>query len=279
MQIFKYIQDLQDYLNQNTNKTIGFVPTMGALHEGHLSLIEASNRQCDITICSIFVNPVQFNRQNDFDNYPKTFTSDSKKLITAKCDVLFCPSVNEMYPVKVEKYFEFGPMAELMEGRHRPGHFNGVAIVIERFFEIIDPDYAYFGEKDFQQLAVVKDLCKQIGSKTQIIGAPIIRESSGLAMSSRNLRLSEDEKIAAANISEELKYICNNAGKYSIDELLNNYKKNIDANTYLVTEYIEIADGNTMLPIRNWEDSNYLVVFTAVNVGEVRLIDNMTIIN
>lgn len=279
MLVVNTIAGLQLFFEQQKGKSIGFVPTMGALHPGHVSLIELSKQKSDITVCSIFVNPIQFNQQNDFTNYPKTLNSDLSYLEGAKCDVVFCPSVNEMYPSQSNKMFEFGKLAEVMEGEHRPGHFNGVAIVIERFFEIINPDYAFFGEKDFQQLAVVKEVVKQTGFKAKIIGAPIVRESSGLAMSSRNLRLSEDEKIAAANISNELKFITLNRSTFIPQELKANYTNKIDANPYLKTEYIEIADGNTLQTIINWEDSEYPVAFTAVNVGEVRLIDNMTIIN
>ncbi len=279
MLIVNTIAELKAYLKNQNNKSVGFVPTMGALHKGHVSLVELSQQKCDITICSIFVNPIQFNKQDDFTNYPKTLDSDLKYLEAAKCDVVFCPSAQEMYPNKMEKDFDFGILSSVMEGEHRPGHFNGVAIVIERFFEIINPDFAFFGEKDFQQLAIVKEVAKQIGAKTKIIGAPIIREKSGLAMSSRNLRLSEDEKIAAANISNELKYITLNKTAFNPQELKANYRDKIDANPFLKTEYIEIADGNTLLPVINWDDSDYPVVFTAVNVGEVRLIDNMTINN
>ncbi|MDF1672152.1 MAG: pantoate--beta-alanine ligase [Vicingaceae bacterium] len=279
MLVVNTIEELQLFFEQQKGKSIGFVPTMGALHKGHVSLVEFSQQKCDITVCSIFVNPIQFNKQDDFTNYPKTLESDLKHLEAAKCDVVFCPSAQEMYPNKIEKDFDFGILSSVMEGEHRPGHFNGVAIVIERFFEIINPDFAFFGEKDFQQLAVVKEVAKQTGFNTKVMGAPTVREASGLAMSSRNLRLSEDEKIAAANISSELKYITLNKTAFNPQELKANYRDKIDANPFLKTEYIEIADGNTLLPVINWEDSDYPIAFTAVNVGEVRLIDNMTIIN
>ena len=279
MLVVSTIKELRLFLQQLKDKSIGFVPTMGALHQGHISLIELSKQKSDITICSIFVNPIQFNKQNDFTNYPKTIETDLAQLKAANCDVVFCPTVDEMYPEKVDKNFDFGELATVMEGKHRLGHFNGVAIVIERFFEIINPDYAFFGEKDFQQLAIVKELTKQIGAKTQIIGAPIVREESGLAMSSRNLRLSNQEIVAAADINKELKFITTNKANFTPQELKANYKNKIDANPFLITEYIEIADGNTLKAISEWEESNYPVAFTAVNVGDVRLIDNMTIIN
>lgn len=158
MRVFKEIVSLQDYLNSHSNKSIGFVPTMGALHRAHLSLIETSNEQCDLTICSVFVNPKQFNKKGDLDNYPRDIERDIARLKSADCDVLFFPSVEEMYPSAESKVFDFGNLTKVMEGEFRPGHFNGVALVIERFFEIISPTCAYFGEKDFQQLAVIKNI-------------------------------------------------------------------------------------------------------------------------
>ncbi len=279
MLIFKRVNDLQVFLEKNESKTIGFVPTMGTLHLGHLSLIKKAQKQCDIVVCSIFINPIQFNKKEDLDNYPKNLNSDIQQLESVKCAVLFCPSVDEMYPTKIERTFDFGGLENVMEGKHRPGHFNGVAIVIERFFKIITPDYAYFGEKDFQQLAVVRALTKQLGVKTRIIGGEIIRESSGLAMSSRNERLSEDEKKAAAEISRTLKYISENKKNHSVIELRHYFKTSMDSSLLLKLEYFDIADGNTLQSIKNWNESDYPVAFTAVNVGKVRLIDNMTIIN
>jgi pantoate--beta-alanine ligase len=279
LEVFKNIAELQEYLKRSQGKSLGFVPTMGALHHGHMELIKASNSQSDITVCSIFVNPVQFNKKDDFDNYPNTLDTDLKMLELADCDVVFCPSAEEMYPTKVDKNFDFGPMAEVMEGEHRPGHFNGVAIVIERFFEIIDPDFAYFGEKDFQQLAVVRALTKMIQSKTKIIGVPTVRETSGLAMSSRNKRLNKEQLDAAKVISESLAFVANNKDKHSIDELSEQFYSNVNSSDYLEVEYFSIADGNTLEILKSWEESNYPIAFTAVMVGDVRLIDNMTIIN
>jgi pantoate--beta-alanine ligase len=279
MLIFHKIEDLQAFLNQNKKAIVGFIPTMGTLHDGHLSLIKKAKETCDLTICSIFINPIQFNKQEDLDNYPKNFEKDVVLLQSIKCDVLFNPSAEEMYPSKIEKEYDFGNLSTVMEGKHRPGHFNGVAIVIERFFQIINPDFAYFGEKDFQQLAIVKALTKMLGIKTKIIGGEIIREPSGLAMSSRNERLSIEEKEAAALINKVLKYISTHKNNYSIDELLDYYIKTINANLLLKTEYIEIVDSETLQPIKNWNESNAPIAFTAVNVGNIRLIDNMTIIN
>lgn len=276
MLIYKSVNELLHFLTENKHKIIGFVPTMGALHQGHLSLIEASQQKTDVTICSIFVNPIQFNKKEDLDNYPRNVEADVLKLENVNCDVLFLPSVEEMYPGNNFKSFEFGSLAEVMEGEHRPGHFNGVANVIERFFDIIHPNYAFFGEKDFQQLAIVKALTKQLALKTEIVGCPILREDSGLAMSSRNERLTVEQKKDAAIIFEALRFIKKNHLKHNIAEHKSYFAKTILAKN-MELEYIEFADGNTLQPVNNWNETNYCVVFIAVHVGKVRLIDNVTI--
>ncbi len=279
MLVVEDIKALQDCLKQSNGKTIGFVPTMGALHRGHVRLVELAKQKCDIVVCSIFVNPVQFNKESDFVNYPNTFNEDIKMLEDAQCDLVFSPSAKEMYPSEPKTGIDFGSLGEVMEGEHRPGHFRGVGIVIERFFELINPDFAYFGEKDFQQLAVIKFLTKKLNLKTKIVGVPTVREKSGLAMSSRNLRLSEAEKAAAAAISEALKYVSENKKNHSIEELAEYFKLTINQKEHLELEYFEIADMTTLKPIKNWTDSVSAVACTAVIVGPVRLIDNMTIIN
>lgn len=278
MLIFKSVKELQSYFIENKHKSIGFVPTMGALHQGHLSLIQESQQKVKITICSIFVNPIQFNKQEDLDNYPRNVEADVLKLESVDCDVLFLPTVDEMYPNKLYKNFDFGSLAEVMEGEHRPGHFNGVANVIERFFDIIHPNYAFFGEKDFQQLAVVKALTKQLGLEIEIVGCPILREQSGLAMSSRNERLSTKQREAAAVIFEILSTIKKNYLSYSITEHKNYFSKKISEKN-IELEYVEFADGNSLQPIQNFNDTNYCVIFIAVHLGNVRLIDNVTIFN
>lgn len=280
MLTFKNISALDSFLNQNKDKTIGFVPTMGALHQGHLTLIKNAQQLCDIVICSIFVNPKQFNKKSDLDNYPKTIDRDIASLESVECDVVFIPSVEEIYPKnRGEKVFDFGKLATEMEGEHRPGHFNGVALVIDRFFEIIKPDFAFFGNKDFQQLTIINALVKKLNSNIKIIGCDTVREASGLAMSSRNERLTEDEKIAAAKIYKSLSFVTQNKKNHSVQELKHYYMENINNTNHLSVEYFEIADGNTLQPINEWSESNYPVAFTAVNVRDVRLIDNMTIIN
>jgi pantoate--beta-alanine ligase len=278
MLVYKSVKELTQFLLQNKHKTIGFVPTMGALHQGHLSLINLSKNKAELTICSIFVNPIQFNKKEDLDNYPRTIDADTLKLESVNCDVLFLPSVDEMYPTKAYNDFDFGDLATVMEGEHRPGHFNGVANVIQRFFEIIKPMYAFFGEKDFQQLAIVRALTKQLHLSIEIIGCPILREESGLAMSSRNERLTADERTRAAIIYRSLLNIKTSYKNITIEKAKANFKDAIE-DEQLALEYIEFADGNTLQPIKKWSETNYCVAFVAVNVGKVRLIDNLTIFN
>jgi pantoate--beta-alanine ligase len=279
MQVFKTVKEVQDYLSQQNPITVGFVPTMGALHDAHISLIDASKYENEITISSIFVNPKQFNKKEDLVNYPRNTETDLAKLEAASCDVVVIPSVEEMYPTKVEKEFAFGLLSEVMEAEHRPGHFNGVAIVIERFFEILNPTNAYFGEKDFQQLAVVKELVKQINSSVNIVGCPIFREENGLAMSSRNERLSKEEKEIASNISKTLRYVSNHKNEFSVADLKTYFLEQMHQYQLFEPEYFEIADETTLRPIKNWHEAQQYIAFTAINVNGVRLIDNMTIIN
>lgn len=277
MQVFYTVKEIQSFLSGQ--KSIGFVPTMGALHQAHISLIDISKKENQITVCSIFVNPKQFNKKEDLVQYPRNIESDLAKLKEANCDVVFVPSVDEVYPKEVKKVFDFGLLSEVMEAEHRPGHFNGVAIVIERFFEILTPTNAYFGEKDFQQLAVIKALVKQIKSTVKIVGCPIFREESGLAMSSRNERLTIIEKVIASEISKALTFIKENKKKYSIAELKVIFSTKIKEHNLLKLEYFEIANANTLQPINNWNEAEMFIAFTAVNISGVRLIDNMTIID
>jgi pantoate--beta-alanine ligase len=279
MLIFESVSTLQHYLQENTKKTIGFVPTMGALHNGHLSLIDASQRLCDLTVCSIFVNPTQFNKKEDLEKYPRNVEQDLKLLEQKKCDVVFLPTVEEMYDNYTFQEFDFGALGNVMEGKHRPGHFNGVANVIKRFFEIINPTSAFFGEKDFQQLAIVKALVKQINSPTKIIGCPILREETGLAMSSRNERLSKEEREEAKIIFELLSHIKHKYSASTIGEMKAYFAESLVKSKKFELEYFDIADGNTLQPLSDWKQSDYCVAFTAVNMGNVRLIDNITIFN
>lgn len=271
------INDLQNAvsISKNKRKTIGFVPTMGALHEGHISLVNKCREQNDICIVSIFVNPTQFNNQTDLEKYPRTIDEDIKHLNYAGVDIVFVPSVQEIYPEPDNRQFDFGQLDKVMEGKFRPGHFNGVAQVVSRLFDIVKPDRAYFGEKDFQQLAIIRQMVRQLNIPVEIVPMPIRREDSGLAMSSRNQRLTEDQKKDAVNIYRvlsESKTLYNNK---TVEELRFWVIENINKIASLEVEYFEIVDGNTLQQISDWKDTQYAVGCITVFCGEVRLIDNI----
>jgi len=268
MLIFKTVVELQQFLLSYANKTIGFVPTMGALHQGHLSLMAKAIEENDLMVCSIFVNPTQFNNKEDLEKYPRHTDKDLAFIQNAFADnaklVIFLPDVKEIYPNKIEKSYDFGNLSLVMEAQHRPGHFDGVGMVLERFFDVVQPTRAYFGEKDFQQLAVVRNLVKQLKLPVQIIGCPIVREANGLAMSSRNERLTPEQKEQAANIYKFLQDAKQQAKILSVEEVKNNFISAIKNILALQLEYLEIADGNTLTPITNWEETTYCVAFVAV---------------
>jgi len=278
MQVYSTISDLQQALSKerSAGKNIGFVPTMGALHQGHLELVRRSALENDATVVSIFVNPTQFNDANDLLKYPRTLEADCDLLRTAACDYVFAPDVKEIYPEPDTRQFDFGSLATVMEGRFRPGHFNGVAQVVSRLFDIVKPDRAYFGEKDFQQLAVVRELVRQLNLNLQIIACPIVREKDGLAMSSRNQRLSENQRKQAVVISKTLFESKEKQHILPVPELKQWVINQINTTPELQVEYFEIVDGLTLQPIEKWEDTNYPVGCVAVFAGEIRLIDNVT---
>jgi len=275
MRIFERKTDLNNFVSQAKaeGKSIGFVPTMGALHAGHIALVEAAVEQCDLVVASIFVNPIQFNNPDDLEKYPRTFESDRKMLEDANCDVVFYPSVEEMYPNKVEEKFDFGSLETVMEGATRPGHFNGVAVVVKRLFDLVQPDIAFFGKKDFQQLAIIKALVKQMKSDIRIVGLDTVREVDGLAMSSRNMRLSKHERETAVELSKALKSIKRNKNTFDPAQLEAEAIRKLNVN--FKVEYIQIVDGNTLQSINNWTQTDYPVVCVAAFLGEVRLIDNL----
>lgn len=275
------ISDLQSLLCKSRNEgySIGFVPTMGALHEGHLSLVEQSKMHNDVTVVSIFVNPTQFNNVTDLEKYPRTIDEDCKLLDDSSVDIVFIPSVEEIYPVPDNRVFDFGLLGEVMEGKFRPGHFNGVAQVVSKLFDMVKPDRAYFGEKDFQQLAIVRDMVRRYDMPVDIVAVPIMRESSGLAMSSRNRRLSDSELVAASNIYRILLESKNFYSQKSIVETINYVVGEVNRIEYLNVEYFEIVDGNTLQAIDSWSESDYVVGCITVFCGEVRLIDNIVYTN
>ena len=256
-------------------KTIGFVPTMGALHNGHLSLVQKSISENDITVVSIFVNPTQFNNPNDLENYPRTLENDAKMLKNAGCDIIFNPATEEMYPEKDTRIFKFGNLENTMEGAFRPGHFNGVAQVVTKLFHFVPANKAYFGMKDFQQLAIIKNLVKQQNIDIQIVPCPIIREVDGLAMSSRNALLSPEHRKAAVLISQTLLNLPKLTNLSNIEHLKMNVVSTIDANHLLKVEYFDIVDSMSLKSIHSWAVDIEFIACIAVQAGNVRLIDNV----
>lgn len=258
-----------------SGKRIGFVPTMGALHEGHLSLIRQAYAENDVVVASIFVNPIQFNNPEDLQKYPRTFEADCAMLQSAGCHILFYPSVAEMYPEPVTKVYDFGQLDKVMEGEHRPGHFNGVAIVVHKLFEIVKPSKAYFGLKDFQQLAIVQQLVKNESIPVQIVPCAIVREHDGLAMSSRNVRLGANERAIAPFIYQTLKKaveLSANSTVEAIKQFVYNSFSNQDA---FNLEYFSLVDGVTLQDVSSFEPHQFVVGCIAVHLGGVRLIDNI----
>ena len=281
MKVITKIVDLQNELfaARKGGKEIGLVPTMGALHEGHASLVKRSVKENDITVVSVFLNPTQFNDQGDLDRYPRTLEADCKLLEDCGASYCFAPSVDEMYPTPDERHFEFPPVSTVMEGAKRPGHFNGVCQVVSRLFYIVRPNRAYFGEKDWQQIAVVKQLVKFIGmaDSLKIVECPIIRDEDGLAKSSRNSLLSKDERAIAPAIFKALKESVEYAKSHTIKETHDKVVADINAVDGLEVEYFEIVDGNTLQDVANWDDTSYVVGCITVYCGKtpIRLIDHI----
>lgn len=259
--------------------TVGFVPTMGALHAGHLSLVGECRKACDTVVVSIFVNPTQFNDPKDLENYPRTEEADLKLLEAAGVDFVFAPSVEEVYPEPDMRVFDFGGLDRVMEGERRPGHFNGVGQVVSRLFDIVKPDKAFFGEKDFQQLAIIRHMARQLGSGIEIAGCPIVRDTDGLARSSRNMLLTPEHRQAAPHIYAVLSDAAISLrGAVSVADAKRIIAERIDSNPLLETEYVEIADSTTLQPATVWGDAvGDLRIFAAVRAGAIRLIDNVAI--
>lgn len=260
------------------NASVGFVPTMGALHEGHLSLVEKAVKENEVTVVSVFVNPIQFNNKDDFEKYPRTEEEDFKLLAAAGVDAVFAPTEQEMYPSKNDdkKEYDLGKTAEVMEGKYRPGHFQGVARVLDILFRLVNPHRAYFGEKDFQQIAVVRNLIKSEGLNIDIVACPIKRASDGLALSSRNSRLSKEERELAPEIYKTLEYSVEYSKEHSVRATHDTVVERIDAIPGMKVEYFEIVDARTLAPVEEWEESNWIVGCITVYCGDVRLIDNIT---
>jgi pantoate--beta-alanine ligase len=272
----KRLAEVLDPLRKE-GKTIGLVPTMGALHAGHASLVKRSVAENDVTVVSVFVNPTQFNDKKDLENYPRDVEADEKLLSSLNATYAFIPSVEEMYPEKDTRVFSYPPIDTVMEGARRPGHFNGVCQIVSKLFYAVQPTRAYFGEKDFQQIAVVKAMVKDLGIPVQIVPCPIVRQSDGLALSSRNALLSDDERKLALNISQTLIKSLTYAKDHTVSETHDFVVNTLNAIDGLEVQYYEIVDGNSLQDVSSWDDSDYIVGCITVFCGHipVRLIDNI----
>ena len=280
MEVKNTIKDLKASvaLARQNGSRIGLVPTIGALHQGHLSLVKRACSECDFVVVSIFVNPTQFNNAEDLKTYPRTLEEDLRLLSeNANVDVVFAPSVEEIYPQPDTRQFELGKLAEVMEGRYRPGHFNGVAQIVSKLFMFVEPDKAFFGEKDFQQLAIIRQLVKNLNFSIEIVGCPIVRYMDGLAVSSRNTLLTEEQRAIAPIIQatlrrsvEEMQY------KMKPSEVVDWVTNTLNKIQPLQMEYYSIVDGITLQPVNSWEESDYVFGCITCYCGNVRLIDNIT---
>lgn len=276
MILVKTIKELQKELqNYRSSGSVGLVPTMGALHQGHLSLVNKAVAENQAVAVSIFVNPTQFNDPNDLERYPRNLEADLALLKPTGCQLVFAPEPKEIYPEPDTRKFSFGHLEEVMEGKHRPGHFNGVAQVVSKLFEIVKPDKAYFGWKDFQQLVIIKNMVKQLGLPVEVVPCPIVREKSGLAMSSRNTLLSEEERKNAALISQILSEAKKHNEEKSVNELKKWVTEKINQNPWLTVEYFEIVDDENLQSVNNWDEKSTKVGCIAVFCEKVRLIDNI----
>lgn len=278
MQVFFEIKILQAYLQnqRQLGKSVGFVPTMGALHQGHLSLIETAKNQNDIVVCSIFVNPTQFNNPHDLAVYPRTLEADCKMLEEVACDVVFAPSASEMYPSLPTLKFDFGTLENVMEGKFRPGHFNGVGIVVSKLFNIVQPNKAYFGQKDLQQCAVINCLVKDLSYALDLVICPTQREADGLAMSSRNRNLNEEQRIIAPEIYKSLTTAASLLKHQSSTAVKQFVKEYFEVIEDIELEYFEISDFDTLLPIEELSVGKTALCIAAF-MGKTRLIDNIII--
>ena len=277
MKVIHTIKDLQAELSvlKAQGKKVGLVPTMGALHAGHASLVKRSVNENEVTVVSVFVNPTQFNDKNDLVKYPRTLDADCKLLEACGAPYAFAPSVEEMYPEPDTRQFSYAPLDTVMEGAFRPGHFNGVCQIVSKLFEAVKPHRAYFGEKDFQQLAIIREMVRQMQFDLEIVGCPIVREEDGLALSSRNARLSAEERENALKISQTLFKSRTFAATHTVSETLKFVEDAIAAVPGLRLEYFEIVDGNTLQKVDNWNQTSYVVGCITVFCGDVRLIDNI----
>jgi len=277
MEIFHGIYEIKEYVSlyKNQGATIGFVPTMGALHKGHIALIERAKKENNLCVCSIFVNPIQFNNKEDLTKYPRTIESDIKILDQVNCDILFAPSEKEIYPEPDSTIYDLGGLDKLMEGAFRPGHFNGVAVVMKKLFDIVEPHRAYFGEKDFQQLGIIKYFVKKNNIPVEVVPCPTIREPDGLAMSSRNALLTAEERKVAPLIYQTLEKAGEIYKLCSLEELKTYVVSEIESCPQMKIEYFEVVHSETLEPVNNFNEPAKCIACIAVYLGKVRLIDNI----
>ncbi len=277
MIILRTIAEIKQHLFslRSTGAKVGFVPTMGALHQGHLTLVRIARKTSDYVTASIFVNPIQFNNPEDLLKYPREEESDVRKLKETGCDMVFIPSVEEMYPEPVTTVFDFGRLDKVMEGKFRPGHFNGVAVVVKKLFEIIEPHKAYFGEKDFQQLIIIQQMVRQLKLPVKIIPCRTVREPDGLAMSSRNKRLTTEERAIAPVIYQTLRKAKTLRRTWTVPQVTEWVYQEFKKYPAFSLEYFEMVDADTLLPVINWQSSNRIIACIAAFLGKVRLIDNI----
>lgn len=268
-------EELRRALGSRDRSGIGFVPTMGALHAGHRSLVERARRECATVVVSVFVNPTQFNDKTDLKNYPRTPEADLRLLEEVGADYVFMPSVEEVYPEPDTRTFDFGMIDKVMEGATRPGHFNGVAQVVSRLFDLVKPAKAYFGEKDFQQIAVIREMVRQLRIPVEIIPCPIVRGEDGLALSSRNTLLDTDHRTAAPYIYKVLKAAVEKSHQTTPDQLAAWVTAQVESNPLLKVIYFQVIDAATMQQVRTWEESPVIQGCIAVQAGDIRLIDNI----
>lgn len=279
MQVFQQISEIKTYISsqKQQHKTIGFVPTMGALHQGHISLINESKKVCDITVCSIFVNPTQFNNANDLTRYPRTPEVDRQLLEQAGCDVLYMPDVKDIYPTKDTRQFNFGYIDTILEAEHRPGHYNGVGQVVSILLAGIEPNKAFFGSKDYQQVMIVRTLVKQLKLPVEIISCPILREDDGLAMSSRNMLLTPEERKIASLVPKMMEGARDIAKQIGVSAAKLYILNEVAQVPLMKLDYYEVCDTETLEPLTALKPNQQAISLIAVFVGNIRLIDNWMI--
>mgnify|MGYP005749381665 FL=1 len=279
MEVIKHVGTIREKMQaiRCSGKRIGFVPTMGALHEGHLQLLRASARENDITVCSIFVNPTQFNNPEDYKLYPRTSEQDIALLQSVNCDYLFLPEAQEVYSQQTLLQFSFGALEAVMEGEHRPGHFNGVATIVSKLFHYVNPSRAYFGQKDLQQVAIVRQLVQALSFDLELVCYPTVREEDGLAMSSRNKRLNEEQRQIATHLYKALQMAASMLSEKPVQSIKQEIGSYLQSINQVELEYFEIADPSTLQPLHEVQGASEVALCIAAHVGPVRLIDNLLV--